>query len=59
MEARDDTDLIALACPHCEEVIATLDKAFKKLLFLITVCPRCGKPITKGHIEATCREYLA
>ena len=57
-ERRDDKKLISLACPHCGEVVPTLQvDAFEKQQLLYMVCPNCAKGITKDQIDAAYREY--
>ena len=57
-EYRNDKKLVSLACPHCKEIVPTLQvDAFEKQQLLYMVCPNCDKGITKDQIDVAFREY--
>lgn len=56
---RDDKQLIALSCPHCKQVVPTLQiDVFERQQLLYMKCPNCDAGITKSQIDDAYREYM-
>lgn len=58
-EGRDDAGLIAIHCPHCNQMVDVPQiQAFEQQQMLFMECPKCSEGITKPQIDEAYREYF-